>query len=314
MNWPLLFLSFCTAWSGVHPAMPAKKPVKIVQEPANYGGLQSQQARSHNMMKAAYALRPFREPYGFSGPKHLRRLYGKCFSLTDDSYLYQLCPFANITQHEQTWRWNAFKGILGIWKEWSIVENTFEAMVMTEGDQCPGGLRRQSKVFLKCAEKDKLLSVKEPRTCQYEVKFQTPLACPIDAFLVYPALSREQQDEWDEIKRSFYHEELTMQGYEKLRRKLFRSAGLLVPLEQKTIAVNAKETSHLKGTDSAVHSGFKTTEECSKAYSELRQKYDKLMQLHQRSNSTVQRLSNVSRTNTRSLEDVTRARGDHGTI
>ena len=89
---------------------------------------------------------------------------------------------------------------------------------MTEGDSCPGEVRRQSKVshiskldtnkkyskkyvytlvflfdpekffvflqiFLKCANKNKLDSVTEPNTCQYQVEFQTPLACPVDAFL-----------------------------------------------------------------------------------------------------------------------------------
>ena len=26
------------------------------------------------------------------------------------------------------------------------------------------------------------MSVKEPHTCRYEVQFETPLACPVDAF------------------------------------------------------------------------------------------------------------------------------------
>jgi len=28
-------------------------------------------------------------------------------------YKYQLCPFANVTQHEQALRWNAYNGVLG---------------------------------------------------------------------------------------------------------------------------------------------------------------------------------------------------------
>lgn len=28
-------------------------------------------------------------------------------------YKYEFCPFHNITQHEQTFRWNAYSGILG---------------------------------------------------------------------------------------------------------------------------------------------------------------------------------------------------------
>ncbi|KAB0401641.1 hypothetical protein E2I00_007299 [Balaenoptera physalus] len=48
-----------------------------------------------------------------SGPVHLSRLSGKCFSLVESTYKYELCPFHNVTQHEQTFRWNAYSGILG---------------------------------------------------------------------------------------------------------------------------------------------------------------------------------------------------------
>ena len=103
-------------------------------------------------------------------------------------YKYEFCPFHNITQHEQSFRWNAYSGILGwvqlaqpspictrvpsnhidhaafvllitevfpltftpgslnrIWQEWEIVNNTFMAMWMREGDVC-GNRNRQTKV------------------------------------------------------------------------------------------------------------------------------------------------------------------------
>lgn len=28
-------------------------------------------------------------------------------------YKYEFCPFHNVTQHEQTFRWNAYSGVLG---------------------------------------------------------------------------------------------------------------------------------------------------------------------------------------------------------
>ena len=34
-----------------------------------------------------------------------------------------------------------------------------------------------------CGNQNKVLSVVEPMMCQYELRFETPLACPIDAFL-----------------------------------------------------------------------------------------------------------------------------------
>ena len=44
-----------------------------------------------------------------------------------------------------------------VWKEWSIVNNTFEAMVMTDGDQCPGNLRGESKVGTQSCISEKCL-------------------------------------------------------------------------------------------------------------------------------------------------------------
>ena len=47
--------------------------------------------------------------------------------------------------------------LVRVWKEWSIVNNTFEAMVMTDGDQCPGNLRRESKVGTQSCISEKCL-------------------------------------------------------------------------------------------------------------------------------------------------------------
>ena len=38
-------------------------------------------------------------------------------------------------------------------------------------------------MFLRCGDHNKVLSVVEPTMCYYEMRFETPLACPIDAFL-----------------------------------------------------------------------------------------------------------------------------------
>lgn len=40
-----------------------------------------------------------------------------------------------------------------------------------------------SQVHLKCGEENKIISVKEPTTCNYELVFHTPLACPLDSLL-----------------------------------------------------------------------------------------------------------------------------------
>lgn len=46
-----------------------------------------------------------------------------------------------------------------------------------------------SKVYFQCGNEHGILSVSEPRTCHYQMEFQTPLACPLDAMvgkLFYP--------------------------------------------------------------------------------------------------------------------------------
>lgn len=312
MSWLLLLFLFSSVWSG---SFCANKVVKIVQEPANYGGLNSFHS---NNPRPKSTLKPFRKETPFSGPHHLKKLYGKCFSLTDNSYKYELCPFFNITQHEQTWRWNAFHGILGIWKEWSIVNNTFEAMVMSDGDQCPGNLRRESKIYFKCAKSNRLVSVTEPRTCRYDIKFETPLACPLDAFLVYPMLPADAQREWEDIEESFYHEELTVQGYEKLRRHLFIRVGLLTsPEDDQKKTKELKDIVHIKNNASFVpETKFHTKEECFQAYSDLLHKYLELRRLLEKQNSSekAEKISQISNVEFATSNDALGARGDTGVV
>jgi hypothetical protein len=82
--------------------------------------------------------------------------------------------------------------------------------------------------------------------------------------LVYPLLSREQQIEWEEIEQSFYHQELTKQGYEKLRHKVFARAGLLNRVEQNKERNEKEYSQDQKSTVSTAHSEFKTKDDCSK--------------------------------------------------
>ncbi|XP_046855449.1 N-acetylglucosamine-1-phosphotransferase subunit gamma-like isoform X2 [Xenia sp. Carnegie-2017] len=254
------------------------------------------------------ALVPFREPTNITGPSHFLTLLGKCFNLIENAYLYQLCPFFNITQHEQTWRWNAFEGILGVWKHWSIVNNTYIAMIMNDGDLCPGGVRRQTKVYFSCAFEEKLVSVREPSTCQYEAELKTPLACPVDSFLVYPSLSVEHQASWQEIERSLYYEEITEQGYYKLRHKLFVRAGLMV---------NDVENSHhvnVKTKISVNESIFISLLECSKAFNDLYKKCQHKDQPVERSETMSMATSPYLEISTKPSHNSNSPRSDHSTI
>ncbi|XP_046297860.1 N-acetylglucosamine-1-phosphotransferase subunit gamma isoform X3 [Marmota monax] len=112
----LLLLFLGLAARGPAPAAAAK--MKVVEEPNAFG-------LNNPFLPQTNRLQPKREPSPLSGPAHLFRLSGKCFSLVESTYKYEFCPFHNVTQHEQTFRWNAYSGILGIWQEWEITNNTF---------------------------------------------------------------------------------------------------------------------------------------------------------------------------------------------
>uniref|UniRef100_A0A3Q3VVC3 Uncharacterized protein n=1 Tax=Mola mola TaxID=94237 RepID=A0A3Q3VVC3_MOLML len=170
--------------------------------------------------------------YPPEGPAHLHQLAGKCFSFTESTYKYELCPFHNITQHEQSFRWNAYSGILGIWHEWEITNNTFTGMWMRDGDTC-GTKNRETKVSLVCSASSKLAQVSEPSTCVYSLTFETPLVCHPHSLLVYPTLSERLQSEWDEAEQARYEGLITEQGYNNLLRDVFEDAGLLKSLKVK---------------------------------------------------------------------------------
>ncbi|KAL5018299.1 hypothetical protein ScPMuIL_004021 [Solemya velum] len=101
--------------------------MKIVEEPSSYGFNQAYGQVQNTNTETTLKMRV--KPSNFSGPSHLQRLVGKCFSLVTDSYKYDFCPFSNVTQHEKSLRWNPYSGILGVWQEWEIVNNTFISMI-----------------------------------------------------------------------------------------------------------------------------------------------------------------------------------------
>ncbi|XP_057605029.1 N-acetylglucosamine-1-phosphotransferase subunit gamma isoform X7 [Hippopotamus amphibius kiboko] len=205
-------------------------------------------------------------PEYFVGPAHLSRLSGKCFSLVESTYKYELCPFHNVTQHEQTFRWNAYSGILGIWHEWEIANNTFRGMWMRDGDSCHSR-SRQSKVELTCGKTNRLAHVSEPSTCVYALTFETPLVCHPHSLLVYPALPSALQQRWDSVEQDLADELITSQGYEKLLRAIFEDAGYLKTPEQ------SKSVQQEGGAQSLV---FETLESCHEAHKALSKEMKRL--------------------------------------
>ncbi|XP_072273825.1 N-acetylglucosamine-1-phosphotransferase subunit gamma [Pyxicephalus adspersus] len=239
-----------------HNAVAAK--MKIVEEPNSFG-------LNNPFLSHTNKLQPRTSPSPPSGPSHLFRLAGKCFSLVESTYKYEFCPFHNITQHEQTYRWNAYSGILGIWQEWEIENNTFTGMWMRDGDTC-GAKTRQTKVLLVCGTSNKLSEVSEPSTCVYSMTFKTPLVCHPHSLLVYPTLNKDLRRRWDEIEQSLYDALITEQGYRKMLQEIFQEARYIKSTEGKSEEkANQMESKR-----------FETLEQCSVAQNELSEEVKRL--------------------------------------
>jgi len=67
------------------------------------------------------------------------------------------------------------------------------------------------EVMLVCGVTTEIRSVTEPQTCQYMTELASPLVCHPDSMLVYPTLSSELQDVWDELEGLRLHNILTQQ-------------------------------------------------------------------------------------------------------
>ncbi|XP_077101461.1 N-acetylglucosamine-1-phosphotransferase subunit gamma [Siphateles boraxobius] len=254
-----VFLKLCLLCLTALVAVISGGKMKIVEEPNTFG-------LNNQLMSQSSRLQAKISPSPVSGPSHLHRLAGKCFNYIEALYKYVFCPFHNVTQHEQSFRWNAYSGILGIWQEWEIQNNTFTGMWMREGDSC-GNKNRQTKVLLVCGNSSKLSRVSEPQTCVYSLTFETPLVCHSHSLLVYPVLSEPLQKEWDEIAQARYEDLLTEQGYNKLLKALFEEAGLLRRAQQQ----KAEES-----TTSVTHPSL---EQCKQDFEKQRAEIERLQSL-----------------------------------
>jgi len=262
--------------------------IKIIDEPfsIHHAGTQSQDIAS---MEKEIILKV--KPKKLSGPPHLFVLLGKCYMLHKESYKYEFCPFHNVTQREQAYRWNSFHGALGVWKEWEIVGNQFTSMLMTDGEPCIGPLSRAIKVFFKCGSEEKIINIEEPVLCQYNLTFETPLACAEDAFLVYPVLSRHGKLKWQALENEFREKELTLQGYEKRRKKLFIVEGLKINETEEL--QESKESNHEQPwkqfssqTSSLNDYRLFGRSECIQKYGELLEEVRQLRELLKQKNQT----------------------------
>ncbi|XP_055991235.1 N-acetylglucosamine-1-phosphotransferase subunit gamma [Sorex fumeus] len=277
------------------PAGAAK--MKVVEEPNTLG-------LNNPFLPQTSRLRPKRDPSPVSGPAHLFKLSGQCFSLVESTYKYEFCPFHNVTQHEQTFRWNAYSGILGIWQEWEISNNTFSGMWMRDGDACHTR-SRQSKVELACGKRSRLAHVSEPSTCVYALTFETPLVCHPHSLLVYPVLPPALQLRWDQAEQDLADELITSQGHRKLLKVIFEDAGFLKAPEERRPMEQAEDARGL---------AFDTLEKCSQAYRQLWEEKQRLEGLLVQHAIPYLRMAGTSstRTPTHRAAEGHQLRGDPG--
>ncbi|XP_065780048.1 N-acetylglucosamine-1-phosphotransferase subunit gamma isoform X2 [Muntiacus reevesi] len=214
---------------GPAPAGAAK--MKVVEEPNTFG-------LNNPFLPQTSRLQPKRDPSPVSGPAHLSRLSGKCFSLVEST----------------------------IWHEWEITNNTFRGMWMRDGDACQSR-SRQSKVELTCGKSNRLAHVSEPSTCVYALTFETPLVCHPHSLLVYPTLPTVLQQRWDQLEQDLADELITAQGYEKSLRAIFEDAGYLKTSEPSESAQRDRATKDLQ---------FETLESCQEAHKALSQEIERL--------------------------------------
>ncbi|XP_052816440.1 N-acetylglucosamine-1-phosphotransferase subunit gamma-like [Mya arenaria] len=213
-------------------------------------------------------------PSNFSGPPLFSRLNGKCFSKTFDDYKYEFCPFWNVTQHEQSLRWNPYSGILGVWQEWEIENNTFVAMVMREGDKC-GNKHRTTKVYFKCGKENVITNVSEPSTCNYRVDFTTPYTCHLQALLVYPTLNSSLKTEWGLLEGQLAAGHITKKGYKKYLSQVFVKAGYMLSTETKNL-VSAKAVALEKKEEANKDGQFDNLYTCTEEFRKLKKEVEDL--------------------------------------
>ena len=99
-------------------------------------------------------------------------LYDKCFSKQVQQYEYEVCLFRSAKQTEGGSSQN-----LGTWGRWNAEGDAYSIMTYDNGGSCWNGPARSMKVTLVCGEDEFVVSVQEPRTCEYEMELMTPLAC-----------------------------------------------------------------------------------------------------------------------------------------
>ncbi|XP_069460327.1 glucosidase 2 subunit beta isoform X1 [Ambystoma mexicanum] len=102
-------------------------------------------------------------------------LYGQCYELSTNEYVYRLCPFNRVSQKPKN---GGSETNLGTWGFWAGPEDDkFSVMKYEHGTGCWQGPSRSTNVKLSCGKETVVTSTTEPSRCEYLMEFFTPSAC-----------------------------------------------------------------------------------------------------------------------------------------
>ena len=95
-------------------------------------------------------------------------LQEKCFSMKQNKYTYEICPFDKASQKESS------STSLGTFESLDLEK---KVMKFTNGAKCWNGPKRSIEVRFECGSENTVLSIDEPSTCVYVAKMSTPAVC-----------------------------------------------------------------------------------------------------------------------------------------
>ncbi|KAF4730320.1 Long-chain-fatty-acid--CoA ligase 3, partial [Perkinsus olseni] len=108
-------------------------------------------------------------------------LANECVEALFEHYNYKICFFGKVTQKEEGRAFSEMR--LGEFSSYYTdpakqdSPTDYSIHVFTNGDWCPGGPARETKVKMRCGATLQLISVKEPSRCKYEAEVTHPGSC-----------------------------------------------------------------------------------------------------------------------------------------
>lgn len=119
----------------------------------------------------------------------------RCITDFAGGYTYEACFFSNASQSQS----RKHKTSLGTWTGF---KGDYTSAEFSGGDGCGDGVPARSlRVYLVCAETERLYGSSEPSTCAYVAWLQTPLACSTEGAARVEAQLQEIVDARAELQR-----------------------------------------------------------------------------------------------------------------